>query len=332
MFYSFLVMNFRNKFLLIMNLILPIIFMLMFGAVFGKQSGAYKVAYYSDRDINIESGNWVKIDKPSDVESIKALKFDIVILAEKGKIDVYYLSSMAQSERDVLLFRTKYSSAQNQSSVIEIKAHNLELERQLSDLEYIMIGVIAVSLLSVGLNAGVSIFSKYVRYGLFKRFMVTKVKPAHLLFSSVGAQLITGIISSFIILILSRLVFGVNLFVKLHDIPLYIAVVFASVMINLSIGVLLSLFFKKAAESISSLIYTIFIFFSGVYFPITIIPKSLRIISYFTPPRYVHMMFQKLYGVNSMDNVLFFVLIIGFSFFGLLLGSYAIKKFLKPTA
>lgn len=49
----------------------------------------------------------------------------------------------------------------------------------MSEIEYIMIGVMVVSLPSVGLNAGVSFFSKYVRYGLFKRFMETSVKPAH---------------------------------------------------------------------------------------------------------------------------------------------------------
>lgn len=325
-------MNFRNKFMIVLNLILPVVFMLLFGSVFGTQGSGPKVLYYSDRELYIDNKSWTKIDKePASLEEIKNMKSDILIVAKNGKIDVYYLTTISQSNPEIMLFRNKYLSAKGEKSVFEIVEHQIKLRRELNELEYIMIGVISISLLSVGMNAGVSIFSTYVRYGLFRRFNVTPVKPLSLLISSTGAQIITGFISSVLILILSKIVYGVNLFVKLSYIPLFLLVVIASVMLNLSVGVLLSLLFKKSAQSVSSLLYTVFIFFSGVYFPIAYLPKSLRILSYFMPPRYVHMLFQKVYEVDSLSDPTFFVLNIFFVILGLSVGSYATKKFLKPS-
>jgi len=52
----------------------------------------------------------------------------------------------------------KYASVRNEKPIINVVEHEIKFSRQLSDLEYIMIGVIAISLLSVGMNAGVMLF------------------------------------------------------------------------------------------------------------------------------------------------------------------------------
>lgn len=332
MFYSFLVMNFRNKFTLVLNLILPIVFMLLFGSIFGTEGSGSKVLYYSDRELYMENKSWTKLSQePYGLEDIKKMKADIVVIAKNGKIDIYYLNTISQSEPELFLFRNKYLSAKSTSSVFDITERSVKFRRELNELEYIMIGVMAISLLSIGMNAGVSIFSNYVRYGLFKRFATTPVNSLVLLLSCSGAQILTGLISSILILFLSKIVYKVDLFVKFDHLPLFLMVVISAVMLNLSIGVLLSLLFAKSAQSISSLLYTIFIFFSGVYFPISFLPTSLRILSYLMPPRYIHILFQKVYGIESISNINFFSLNVLFIVSGLLLGAYATKKFLKPS-
>jgi ABC-2 type transport system permease protein len=194
-----------------------------------------------------------------------------------------------------------------------------------------MIGVIAISLLSVGMNAGVTLFSEYVQYGLFKRFMLTNVNRLYLLLSATGAQIITGIISSGLVIAISWLIFKVNLFISPQFIFMYLFVVFASIMVSLGLGIFLSLIFKKSASTIAQILYTIFMFFSGVYFPITFLPKPLQIVSYFTPPRYMHMLFQKVYGIDTISIQGFWITCVLFIIIGAALGSYAIGKFLKPA-
>lgn len=331
LFYSFFTVNFRNSFLFFMNIILPVVFLLLFGAVFGKQQSQVGVAFYSDRELSEVNSNWKRLDALPTLEEIKAMDDDIVIIANDGKIDVYLLSSFSSVDSEITMFRLKYASAKNEKPIVNIVENKITFKRQLSDLEYIMIGVIAISLLSVGMNAGITLFSEYVQYGLFKRFMLTNVNKLYLLLSATGAQIITGIISSGLVIAISWLIFKVNLFISPQFIFMYVFVVFASIMISLGLGIFLSLIFKKSASTIAQILYTIFIFFSGVYFPITFLPKPLQIVSYFTPPRYMHMLFQKVYGIDTISIQGFWVICVLFIVIGAALGRYAIGKFLKPA-
>ncbi|HOM74523.1 MAG TPA: ABC transporter permease [Fervidobacterium sp.] len=331
LFYSFLTVNFRNGFLFFMNIILPVVLLLLFGSVFGKQESQITVAFYSDRQLTDLNSSWNRLESIPTVEEMKEMDSDIVIIANDGKIDVYLLSSFSSVDSEVTMFRLKYASAQNEKPIVNIVENKITFKRQLSDLEYIMIGVIAISLFSVGMNAGVTLFSEYVQYGLFRRFMLTNVNRLYLLLSATGAQIITGIISSGLVIAISWLIFKVNLFISPQFIFMYLFVVFASIMVSLGLGVVLSLIFKKSASTIAQILYTIFMFFSGVYFPITFLPKPLQIVSYFTPPRYMHVLFQKVYGIDIISIQGFWITCVLFIVIGAALGSYAIGKFLKPA-
>jgi len=314
-----------------MNIILPVVLLLLFGSVFGKQESQITVAFYSDRQLTDLNSNWNRLESIPTVEEMKEMDRDIVIIANDGKIDVYLLSSFSSVDSEVTMFRLKYASAQNEKPIVNIVENKITFKRQLSDLEYIMIGVIAISLFSVGMNAGVTLFSEYVQYGLFRRFMLTNVNRLYLLLSATGAQIITGIISSGLVIAISWLIFKVNLFISPQFIFMYLFVVFASIMVSLGLGVVLSLIFKKSASTIAQILYTIFMFFSGVYFPITFLPKPLQIVSYFTPPRYMHVLFQKVYGIDIISIQGFWITCVLFIVIGAALGSYAIGKFLKPA-
>jgi len=330
LFYSFLLINLRNRFAFFMNIVLPVVFMILFGAVFGKQQADASVAYYSDKEIIIDSTNWIPLRNIPTLDEIKKSKYDAVIIAKENSIDVYQKSNLLQIEYELQVFKLKYV-ASNQNIPVNLKIENVSIGKELSELEYIMIGVIAISLLSVGMNAGVNMYSDYVRYGLFKRLSTTPINPFSLLLSYIGANSLTGVISSFVILVLSKIIFGTNLLIELSKIPLYLLVVISSVLINSALGVVLSLVFKKSAQSISQLLYTVFIFFSGVYFPLEFLPKSLRYISYLTTPRYVHMLFQWIYDIPVMNNALFYVLNAVFIILGMVLGSFATTRFLRVS-
>jgi len=314
-----------------MNIILPVVLLLLFGSVFGKQESQITVAFYSDRQLTDLNSSWNRLESIPTVEEMKEMDSDIVIIANDGKIDVYLLSSFSSVDSEVTMFRLKYASAQNEKPIVNIVENKITFKRQLSDLEYIMIGVIAISLFSVGMNAGVTLFSEYVQYGLFRRFMLTNVNRLYLLLSATGAQIITGIISSGLVIAISWLIFKVNLFISPQFIFMYLFVVFASIMVSLGLGVVLSLIFKKSASTIAQILYTIFMFFSGVYFPITFLPKPLQFVSYFTPPRYMHVLFQKVYGIDIISIQGFWITCVLFIVIGAALGSYAIGKFLKPA-
>ncbi|MGQ9856867.1 MAG: ABC transporter permease [Fervidobacterium sp.] len=327
-FYSFLMVNFRNKFLFFMNILLPVVFIILFGAVFGKQESGLSVGYFSDRPLAFKAVGWQQLENIPGKDEIEKSSFDAIVVAREGKIDVYIKSALFENSYDIEAFKLKYASA-NRTPIINVKTEQLSVGKNLSNLEYIMIGVISISLLSVGLNAGVNIYTDYVRYGLFKRFAITPISTSNLLISSVGANIVTGLFSSFLVVVTSKILFRADIMVPTSRIPMYILVVISSVLLNLALGALIGLFFRKAAKGVAQLLYTLFIFFSGVYFPIEFMPKSYRIASYLTTPRYVHMLFQKVYYIDVLSDVAFFILVISFTLLGLIVGSYSIKLHFK---
>lgn len=327
LFYSFLLVNFRNRFLFFMNLLLPIVFLILFGAVFGKQQTNTSVAFYSDRPIELDFENWTRLSEIPIKEEIEKSSYDAVVIARGGKVEVFLKSNLFQNDYELEVFRLRYSG-KNTAKPVVVNLHPVSIGRELSSLEYIMIGVVAVSLLSVGMNAGVSIYSEYVRYGLFKRLSVTPVSHLELFLSCAGANVSTGIVSSFVVLLLSKVIFNANLIVGFTKLPVYFLVVVSSVLANLTIGTILGLLFKKSAQGIAQVLYTIFIFFSGVYFPIDFLPKALRFVSYITTPRYVHLLFQKVYEIPVLDDFTFYLINFVFILLGLVVGSSATKRLL----
>lgn len=327
LFYSFFLVNIRNRFLFFMNILLPIVFLILFGAVFGKQQTGASVAFYSDRDVNIDFENWTKLSDIPTNEEIKSSPYDAIIIGNDGKIQVFAKSNLLQIDYELQVFKLRYTS-RGSSAPVKVVLNDVKVGKELTALEYIMIGVIAISLLSVGMNAGVSIYSEYVRYGLFKRLSVTPISSLRLLLGCASANMITGIISSFAVLLLSKFIFGANLIVSLSQLPEYLLVVISSVSVNLALGTIIGLLFKNAAQSVAQIIYTIFIFFSGVYFPIDFLPKVLRSVSYLTTPRYVHLLFQKVYNIPVLDGFSFYTINTIFIFSGLTIASFAMRKFL----
>lgn len=326
---SFLLINFRDRFVFFTNIVLPVVFLILFGSIFGK-GGVQKptIAFYSDVDVNVGT-NYVRLDRKPSESEMKGFKYDAVIVAINDRIDIYVKNSVDLALGKFELFRLAYASAKSDRKVVEVREHKLNIGRSLSELEYTMLGVITISFLSIGLNAGVKVYSDYVRYGLFKRFIVTPIGPLRLSLGVTGAQVFTGFVSSALNLVLASVLFGAKLFIPVKMFWAYFLVVVAAVMINLALGILISLAFKKAAQGVSQLVFTLLIFFSGVYFPVSILPKYLRIATYLTPPRYVHLLLQKVYGVETFTWSYFWFISVAFTVFGAILTGLATRKFLR---
>ncbi|XEY14747.1 ABC transporter permease [Fervidobacterium thailandense] len=328
---SFLFINFRDRFVFFMNIALPVVFLILFGSIFGKGDDQKPtIAFYSDLDVNVGT-NYVRLSNIPSVDEIKSMEYDAVIVAVDDKIDVYVKSPIDLAQGEFEFFRLAYASAKSEKKLVQVRTHELNVGRSISELEYTLLGVITISFLSIGLNAGVRVYSDYVRYGLFKRFNVTPIDPLRLSMCVMSAQIITGIISSVLNLFLSLVLFGANLFVPPNMLWAFLLAVVAAVMINLALGILVALIFKKAAPAVSQLVFTILIFFSGVYFPVSILPRYLRIATYLTPPRYVHLMLQKVYGVETLSWGYFWFVSVAFILIGALLTGLTTRKFLRMT-
>ncbi|MFY9126387.1 MAG: ABC transporter permease, partial [Defluviitoga tunisiensis] len=100
------------------------------------------------------------------------------------------------------------------------------------------------------------------------------------------SKLFLNLISMFIIIILGGVLFNLNFYFNW----LSLFCVFISSSIGMmGLGVLLLLIFKDPAvtSEVATILYVAMTFFSGVYFPIEFLPKSIRWISNLLPVKYV---------------------------------------------
>jgi ABC-2 type transport system permease protein len=70
-------------------------------------------------------------------------------------------------------------------------------------------------------------------------------------------------------------------------------------------GVLLALIFKKpeTSNNVGSILFTIMMFFSGIYFPIKFLPHYLQIVSLFLPATYITQFMRYSFGVENLSLI-----------------------------
>lgn len=115
----------------------------------------------------------------------------------------------------------------------------------------------------------------------------------------ITSRIPASILSMFLILFAGRIIFGVS-----FDISwlLFIPYIFIGTVIMMGFGALITLFFKKAdsAFQAASILLTIMIFFSGIYFPIEFLPSYFQTLSRFLPLSYLAQGLQQIMGVSQL--------------------------------
>ncbi|PNR94859.1 ABC transporter permease [Petrotoga sp. 9PWA.NaAc.5.4] len=292
--------TFRNWMELFFTLLLPILLLLLFGTIFGTESSQnYKYT--------------VGISGNIDNRLIELIPYNVHIFEEKllvskaleeGKIDI----GLFLAENNEITFIQKESEITNQSLIfLKLELQNI-IKKYLSGvnedyikidfirtstgqyeenpLDYILTGVIALSLLSGGMFSMIIVFGRYKKLGLIKKLKTSPMKPLEFTLSASSTKLILNFISLIIIIILAR--FAFNLRFDFNWV--YLILVFVSSSIGMmGFGVLLLLLFKEPSvtSEVASLLYVAMTFFAGVYFPIEFLPISVRWISNFLPVKYV---------------------------------------------
>lgn len=334
--------TFRNWMELLFTLILPILLLLLFGTIFGTESS---------QNYNYTVGISGNIDN----KLVGLIPYNVHIFEEKlfvskaleeGKIDI----GLFLEENNEITFIQKESELTNQSLIfLKLELQNI-IKKYLSGvdedfikidfmrtstgqyeenpLDYILTGVIALSLLSGGMFSMIIVFGRYKKLGLIKKLKTSPMKPLEFTLSASSTKLILNFISLIIIIILAK--FAFNLGFDFNWI--YLILVFISSSIGMmGFGVLLLLLFKEPSvtSEVASLLYVVMTFFAGVYFPIEFLPSSVRWISNFMPVKYVVDSVRFSAGIEQITFNNFLTINLVLLFGGILLLFLTSKFFLK---
>jgi ABC-2 type transport system permease protein len=168
-------------------------------------------------------------------------------------------------------------------------------------------GIIAFSILSSGLFAVSGHLTSMKERRILDRMIVTPMSPLVFLTAVVSVRLVVVYLSTLITLFVSigvfRLAFAVN---WLH----YTVFVVCATLGMMGFGTLISLVVRRpsSAGNVANVLSMLMLFFSGVYFPIEVMPAFLRAISKALPLTYMAEAMRFATGVSETSLSLFWTI------------------------
>lgn len=293
---------YRSKMALFWTLAFPVFFILLFGTIFSEENGVgFKVGVVNKSTGEpgdsitkaleaVEILNVSKGEEEAEMVQFKTGKRDFIIvipealtenIAEKKttEIKVYYdPSSTTAVSVGLPIMREILSGIERQASgvfpLLTVKAEQLQ-KKTLRVIDYLLPGILAMSLMQLGLFATVSPLVQLREKGVLRRLGATPLPRSYLLISQLLFRLTIGLSQTAIIMIMGRLVFDVQM---VGSWLLLISFVLLGALAFVSLGYLIAGLSStvEASHGISQLFNLPMMFLSGIFFSVDMMPDFLK--------------------------------------------------------
>ncbi|HOJ88523.1 MAG TPA: ABC transporter permease [Pseudothermotoga sp.] len=331
----------RNLVSLFFTVFFPVVFLLIFGFVFGGETSYRRtIGIYTDNQRVIsqleEMGNWEIKTYHSQEQLLKEVeesKIPLGVVVLDTSINLYYQNNPSLAGEVKILELTlsgiiekTINSAKQYIDVYISQVY--QTSKEITDFDYMMMGVIALSLFSNGMFTMITVFGNYRKRGVLKRLALTGVEPIKVISSVSLVRLILSFVSLFVVLMLCSTIFESNIdFNWFLLVPTVISITLGM----MALGVLIISVIKNpnAASNVASILNTVMVFFSGVYFPIRFMPSYIRWIAYILPVKYAADMVRYCAKAQAMSIGYFLAMNLIFFFAGITALWFSAKMFLK---
>jgi ABC-2 type transport system permease protein len=291
----------RDRGALFMTLAFPIIFMLIFGMIYGK-SGDFKAdigvaagdnspvaqsitaAFQSVPNFVITTGSEstmlaaLKRGDVSAVVSIPAGVTESVAAGETAGLDVYYDPSNTTTAQIVMPIVSRVidqvdRAASQSPSLLTVNQKSIQ-SHQMTNLDYLVPGIIAMSLLSTGLFCAIPLIQQREKK-ILKRWSATPLQRSSMIYSQVAFRLILALAQTGLLIVIASKMFGVQV---LGNWGLLLGMVVLGSLCLISIGYLLASFIKteESAMPVLQLVQFPMMFLSGIFFPLSMMPSFMK--------------------------------------------------------
>lgn len=161
-------------------------------------------------------------------------------------------------------------------------------------------GVMAFSILTAGLLAVSGRITQMKERKLLDRLLVTPMSPAALLAAIAGVRLVVGYVATLTTLLVAVALFQVRFQVNWL---FYTSFVVAATLGAMGLGTVIALVVRRpgSASTVASIVAQIMMFLSGVYFPVELMPSFLRTVSRALPLTYMVEAMRFVTGVADMS-------------------------------
>ncbi|MFO7882005.1 MAG: ABC transporter permease [Kosmotogaceae bacterium] len=331
----------RNKQSLISIMTLPIVIVIILGFVIAGLSGGtsavrVKMGVHIPENLSSKYGdvieraakntgiNPILVNRPDEIRKmIVDGEIQIGVSASESEITFYYDQSFGQYNNYLMILQSLMADdiSERLSGIprfVGIEPIKVETGASLTVISFIVPGVVAVAIIMVGVYGMAITLATDKESEVIKRFIVTPLKGSEYVISIAINRYWPSLISTFLTLYVSGWIFSTSYDVRW--IP-FIIIITTGLILAFGIGTILSLAFKDlwTTMSFTTVILVIMMLFSNVYYPFSIMPNYMRVLSHLFPITYFAEGFRYSLGIEGMFISRFVIINLVFALCGFLL-------------
>ncbi len=304
---------FRDRLALFFGVLFPLIFLFVFGGIFGKSgnSVSFKVgvinqstSQYATEFINQEQASkLLKIDSSVTTLAEAQTKMnrnqlDATLLLPSnfgnknssgipsGQAVVYYTNNNAQAGQTLVsILQTEFQGINSKfiksSTPFSVAGKELN-QRSLSQFDYTFSGLLGFSIIGLGIFGPVNVFPELKKQGILRRLHTTPIRVWQYFLSTMISQAIIGLVSLAIMFIAAITIFNLRVVGNYIEIALFLVL---SIIMILGIGLAIGGWAKneRQAAPLANIIVFPMLFLSGTFFPRYAMPVWLQHITNYLP-------------------------------------------------
>lgn len=305
--------SFRDKTALFFLFLFPLIFLFVFGGIFGKSNSIrFNVALINQSDSQFSSqfvkqlsqNEVIKINKESttleDAQqrmSRGQLDAAIILPADFGTVQndqqhpsgqtkVYYTQNNQQAAQTLVSVLDSAFQGINKQFVevaqpFTIKSEQLNA-RSLSQFDYVFAGLLGFAIIGIGIFGPVNYFPELKKQGVLRRLHTTPLRVWQFFVATVLSNGFVGLLTIALMFVVAVTVFKLNVVGNPLELTLFLML---SIAMILGIGLALGGWARneRQAAPLSNIVVFPMMFLSGTFFPRFIMPLWLQHISAFLP-------------------------------------------------
>ncbi|MCO5226484.1 MAG: ABC transporter permease [Thermomicrobiales bacterium] len=298
-------MSLRNRQAMFWNLAFPALFIVLFGAIWGNSNFSnFDVGVVqSDSELRtrvvgaFDSSDSFKVHEGTLEEELAALENNdrSVVIAfpteAGGAITLYSADRPGDVNTEIAISATRSVLMNVLGATMGTPIEEVHVEAlNTTFIDWFMPGIIAMSLMNTGIIGISTAFVAFREKGILRRIKVTPFPLWKFLTARVIGAMIVGLLSTFVLIGLSMILFGAEV---RGNWLLIIAVIVLVSTCMLSIGAAIAAIARnvETAAGMANMITFPMMFLSGVFFPISSMPDWMRPIMAVMPLKY---------GVNAL--------------------------------
>lgn len=303
--------TFRDRTALFFTFLFPLIFLFVFGGIFGKSdSASFHVALINQSDSafskdftkQIDGNKLFKVDTQATTLKLAKEKMNrgqldaaIVLPADFGQISGRYPSGQAQ----IYYSQNNATAGQSVSSILDgiFKGVNAALiqvpapftvvatqtnDKGLTAFDYTFAGLLGFSIIGLGIFGPVNVFPELKKQGILRRLHTTPLRVWQYFLANMASQSVVGLMSIAIMFAVAITVFHLKVSGNPIELVFFLILSIITIFgIGLAIGGWAAN--ERQAAPLSNIVVFPMIFLSGTFFPRFLMPLWLQKISAFLP-------------------------------------------------